>query len=171
MADEVVLSRFGKLPTKDHGTALFVGIKGIGKHRLAQTINECNTEFPLQIRTATALPLPNDHQNLRPRIDYVTFFIDLENKLSFDVVKLSVKSLAVDYFLGRCCFILTNAKKEECNNVDIQDVIEFANSKDGQRCLAQKLLQRIKPACGYHGDVTPLLLDTTRQIFGVDDSM
>ncbi|XP_020627871.1 centromere protein M-like [Orbicella faveolata] len=76
-----ILSRFTKLPDKNQATVLFVGVKGIGKHRIARSMLGIHTEFSLQIRVATSLPLPEDTENTRPRIDFIVLFIDLTNNL------------------------------------------------------------------------------------------
>ncbi|KAK3705207.1 hypothetical protein QZH41_013998 [Actinostola sp. cb2023] len=176
MADTQVLSRFSKLPTRDQATALFVGVKGIGKHRTANTlINEYNTDFRVQIRIATSLPLPPDTDDTRPRIDFIVFFIDVGNKTSFEVIKSSLPYVDIEYFLGHCCFVATNVRNESIHAINVQDVTSLASTYDstllcaevqterGQKILAKKLVNYLQIAAGFCSDVTPMLVDTTRQ--------
>jgi len=44
-----ILSRFTKLPDKNQATVLFVGVKGIGKHRIARSMLGIHTDFSLQM--------------------------------------------------------------------------------------------------------------------------
>lgn len=37
------------------------------------------TKFLLDSRMSSSLPIPNDTQNTRPRIDFIVLFIDLSN--------------------------------------------------------------------------------------------
>ncbi|XP_031575279.1 centromere protein M-like [Actinia tenebrosa] len=178
MEDErEILSRFNKLPTSNQVTALFVGAKDIGKHRVANAITKCNLDFKPQIRTAKSLPLPPDPENKRPRIDFVVFFIDMSNKTSLDIVKNSLKYVDVEYFLGHCCFVVTNVKNEPIHAIGIQDVVGLSDmydsplicselqTKQGQNCLARKLVHYLQIASGHCSDLTPMLVDVTKRSF------
>jgi len=178
-----ILSRFTKLPDKNQATVLFVGVKGIGKHRIARSMLGIHTDFSLQIRVATSLPLPEDTENARPRIDFIVLFIDLTNNLSLETIRSSVKHIDIDYFLGHCCFVVTQAKNEAMHAVSIQEVTSLADSYDlplicadlqkeeDRKFLSRKLVHLLQVSCGFCADVTTLLLDTTRKSFVFEDEL
>ncbi|CAH3144938.1 unnamed protein product [Porites evermanni] len=184
MAENVnTLSRFSKLPDKNQATALFVGVKGIGKHRVARSTLAVHTDFSVQIRIATGLPLPEDSENARPRIDFIVLFVDLTNNLSLETIKASVKQMDIDYFLGHCCFVVVQAKNEAKHAVSIQEVTSLADSFDSPlicadlrkeediKFLSTKLVHLLQVSCGFCADVTTLLLDTTRKSFVFEDEL
>lgn len=178
-----ILSRFTKLPDRNQATVLFVGVKGVGKHRLARSMLGIHADFSVQIRVATSLPLPEDAENKRPRIDFVVLFIDLTNTLSLETIRSSVKHLDIDYFLGHCCFVVTQAKNEALHAFSIQEVTSLADSYDSplicadmekeedKKFLSRKLLHLLEVSCGFSADVTTLLLDTTRKSFVFEDEL
>jgi len=178
-----ILSRFTKLPDKHQATILFVGVNGIGKHKVARSMLGIHTDFSLQVRVSTSLPLPEDLENTRPRIDFVVLFVDLTNNLSFEVIRSSVKHMDIDYFLGHCCFVVTQAKNEAMHAVNIQEVTSLADSYDSpvifaavekeedRKFLSSKLVHLLQVSCGFCVDVTTLLLDTTRKSFVFEDEL
>ncbi|XP_068671987.1 centromere protein M-like isoform X2 [Montipora foliosa] len=181
--NENSISRFAKLPEKTQATVLFVGVNGIGKHRVAKSLLGIHSGFSLKIRVCTSLPLSKDTDNTRSRVDFVVLFIDLANTLSFEVIKSAVKHMDIDYFLGHCCFVVTKAKNEAIHAVNIEQVTSLADSYDSpiicadlekeedQEFLSQKLIHLLKVSCGFHADVTTLLLDTTRKSFMFEDEL
>ncbi|KAJ7382615.1 hypothetical protein OS493_033973 [Desmophyllum pertusum] len=142
-----------------------------------------HTDFSLQIRVASSLPLPEDTENTRPRIDFIVLFIDLTNNLSLETIRSSVKHVDIDYFLGHCCFVVTQAKNEAMHAVSIQEVTSLADSYDSPLIcsdlekeedrifLSRKLVHLLQVSCGFCSDVTTLLLDSTRKSFVFEDEL
>ncbi|KXJ26651.1 centromere protein M [Exaiptasia diaphana] len=175
MAGNEVLSRFNKLPTRNQATALFVGVKGSGKHKIANALlKEYAADFRVQIRIATSLPLPPDTDDSRPRIDFIVFFMDACNKTSYDLVKSALHHVDIEFFLGHCCFVATSVRSESNIAISTQDITRLANSYDspllcgeiqterGQKILAKKLIRYLGIAAGFNPGITPMLLDTTK---------
>ncbi|XP_028395527.1 centromere protein M-like [Dendronephthya gigantea] len=179
-----ILSRFKELPTNNHATILTVSIKGIGMENFVDEImSQMNTRYSIQIRTTTSLPLPKltNAEESRPRIDYIVFILDLTNQQSFEMIKEAVSLVDIDYFLGRCCFILSKAKQEHLHSVDLNEVTELVgaynstmlcgdlqNKKD-RLDLAEKVLYHVEIACGFCNDVNPLLVATTQYSLAVGE--
>ena len=174
-----VLSRFQQLPTNNHATILVVCVKGIGMEHFVGTILEMDTSYSMQIRTTTSLPLPKqpDASEPRCRIDYIVFIVDLSNQQSFNMVKESITFVDVDYFLGRCCFILSKAKQEHLHSVDLNEVTDLVeaynstmfcgdlNNDEDRMNLVEKVLHHAETACGFCNNINPLLVSTTTQSF------
>ncbi|XP_078690947.1 centromere protein M-like [Branchiostoma floridae x Branchiostoma belcheri] len=171
-----ILKPFNKMPCRDAATVLLVGSYGTGKQQLAKTmVDVCtDTGLKLQVRTTTSLPLPEENTHTRPRIDYIVFIIDLTNRLSFSTVKSAVQCVDVEYFLGRACFVVTNAKGTSDQCVEMEEVSRLADmyntmyicgaTKEGhpdeRTTLANRLLRLVEVSAGRK-NVSPLLLDLT----------
>ncbi|CAB4011637.1 Hypothetical predicted protein [Paramuricea clavata] len=180
-----VLSRYQELPTRSHATILVVSIKGIGMEDFVEAMLQMDTSYSTQIRTTTSLPLPKqtDSSEPRPRIDYIVFIVDLSNQQSFKMIEEAVKLVDVDYFLGRCCFILSKAKQEHLHSVDLNEVTDLVEAYDStmfcgdltneeeRMNLVEKVLHHAEIACGFCNDVNSLLLSTTRQSFTFEEIM
>lgn len=171
-----VLYRFKELPTNNHATVLFVGVKGIGMDDLVENMLQTNTSYSMQIRTTTSLPLP-EHTGTtesRPRIDYIVFVTDLASQQSFKMINEAVELVNIDYFFGRCCFIVSKAKQESVHGYDINDVTNLVEAydavmfcgnldkKDERLNLVDKILHHVEIACGFYNDVNPSLIEATR---------
>ena len=49
-------------------------------------MNFLNSFLIINSRIATGLPLPEDSENARPRIDFIVLFVDLTNNLRYNVI-------------------------------------------------------------------------------------
>ncbi|KAI0213576.1 Centromere protein M [Lamellibrachia satsuma] len=165
------------MPRLNGATALIVGVQGVGKHRLAEAMVDVKARFSLQIRTATSLPLPSENAEKRPCIDFIIFMVDLTNRQSYHSVERSLCNVDVSYFLGKVCFLITQAHKLGEQSVETETVSQLSDAYDspmlccninneGDRKLAaEKLLSMIEVCSGFTHDVTPMLLDTTRTFY------
>ncbi|XP_072036988.1 centromere protein M-like [Amphiura filiformis] len=163
------------LPELNTVTILLVGTQGIGKHELATAMVDQNTPFSLQVRLATHLPLPPDNEKSRPRIDFVVFIMDVNNKLSISNVVSSCKALDISYFLGHACFVALIGSDEEMQAADMTSITSLSDAYDSpmlcgslkddrlKKCLAKKLLKLSETAAGYCNGVSSLLVQATKK--------
>lgn len=49
-------------------------------------LNSLNSFLIINSRISTGLPLPEDSENARPRIDFIVLFVDLTNNLRYNVI-------------------------------------------------------------------------------------
>ncbi|XP_033119009.1 centromere protein M-like [Anneissia japonica] len=178
-----VLTLHNKISSPNTATLLLVGAEGLGKHKFALSIMSQKAPFSLQIRTATSLPLPPDHDNTRPNIDYVIFILDLTNRMSISNVEASVKTLDCEYFLGRSCCVVLQANNPSLHGADIKNITglcdayhmpmfcaSFDEEKD-RKCISQKVLSMLQVACGTRKGVSPMLIDATRRSFAFEETL
>ncbi|XP_061686897.1 centromere protein M isoform X4 [Syngnathoides biaculeatus] len=104
-----LLNPFSRLPDLNTATILLVEREEEFQERLAEILVE-EKAFTLKVRLAKSLPLPAANDGSRPRIDLVVFIINLTSDLSLQSAEASVKYLDPDYFLGKVCFMATNAR-------------------------------------------------------------
>ncbi|KAK2159993.1 hypothetical protein LSH36_142g05019 [Paralvinella palmiformis] len=169
---------FNKLPIFMQEVMLIVGIQGIGKHALAKAIVESSTSKTLQCRTATHLPLPEEHSAERPRIDMVVFMIDSRSSASYIQVEQSLQYINRQYFLGKICFIATKVPTET-QNLEVESITQLCD--DHGSCLfwmdptsgadrtvvAKKLLEMLNISAGLKPGITPLLTDCTHRLLNM----
>ncbi|CAG8440725.1 13595_t:CDS:10 [Ambispora gerdemannii] len=189
---------FSKLPScniEKNATILVIGVDGVGKRVLAQhlvnsqqqkiiqdeeinqlTKYEASNEkdIKLSVRTVESLPLPSSSYD-RPRIDYVIFMISMTQGIAaFHQLKESMLRLHEEYFLERCCVIVTEGKitqytfdrseleeffKENYPNIPIFYTI--LTDQNETQILIQQLKRSITLTCGYldtNKKFTPTLL-------------
>uniref|UniRef100_A0A671KAQ1 Centromere protein M n=1 Tax=Sinocyclocheilus anshuiensis TaxID=1608454 RepID=A0A671KAQ1_9TELE len=60
-------------------------------------------------RLARKLPLPVENKETRPRIDLIVFIVNLLSERSLQSVESSLAHLHSDCFLGKVCFLVTDA--------------------------------------------------------------
>ncbi|XP_006824697.1 centromere protein M-like [Saccoglossus kowalevskii] len=178
-----LLSTFNKVSAPNTATVLLVGAEGTSKHKLAEAMLNIDTDFNLNMLTASSLPLPKDESDSRPPVNFVVFVIDLSNVLSMTIVESSVKYLDVDYFLGRCCFVVMKAEDPDNQNVEMMAVTGLSDVYQSPmlcgdvktirncQCLARKLLSMVEIAGGFKFGVTPLLIDATRNTFNFEEEL
>ncbi|CAG8450774.1 8087_t:CDS:10 [Ambispora leptoticha] len=189
---------FSKLPSHNiekNATILIIGADGVGKRILAQhlvhsqqqiiqneEINQSTRykaddekDMKLSVRTVESLPLPSSSTTDRPRIDYVIFMISMTQGIArFHQLKESMLRLHEEYFLGRCCVIVTEGKitqytfdrsdleeffKENYSNIPIFYTI--LTDEDERQILIQQLKRSIALACGFldiNKKITPTIL-------------
>ncbi|XP_017285959.1 centromere protein M [Kryptolebias marmoratus] len=102
-----LLKPFSKLPGLNTANILLVENQEQLQHMLADVLVK-ETPLTVTVRLAKSLPLPVDES--RPRIDLVVFIINLTSELSFQSAEDSLKYLDPGYFLGKVCFMVTNAR-------------------------------------------------------------
>ncbi|XP_013860402.1 centromere protein M isoform X2 [Austrofundulus limnaeus] len=103
-----LLKPFSKLPGLNTASILLVEDEEQFQQSLADVLVK-ETNVTVTVRLAKSLPLPMDES--RPRIDLVVFIINLTSELSFQSAEASLKYLDPGYFLGKACFMVTNARK------------------------------------------------------------
>ncbi|XP_051940126.1 centromere protein M isoform X1 [Hippocampus zosterae] len=104
-----LLKPFSRRPALNTATILLVEREEDFQQRLAEVLVE-ETAVTLNVRLAKSLPLPFKNQHSRPRIDLVVFIINLTSELSLQSAQASLKYLDPGYFLGKVCFMATNAR-------------------------------------------------------------
>uniref|UniRef100_A0A3B5M2Y6 Centromere protein M n=1 Tax=Xiphophorus couchianus TaxID=32473 RepID=A0A3B5M2Y6_9TELE len=104
-----LLKPFSKLPDLNTANILLVENEEQFQQNLADTLAE-ETAVTVNVRLAKSLPLPMENDESRPRIDLVVFIINLTSDKSFESAKASLKYLDPGYFLGKVCFVATNAR-------------------------------------------------------------
>ncbi|XP_078021011.1 centromere protein M isoform X3 [Epinephelus lanceolatus] len=121
-------------------------------------------------RLAKSLPLPMKNDESRPRIDLVVFIINLASELSFQSAEASLKYLDPGYFLGKVCFMVTNARNASVPTEHMDAVRKLAASlhcpllfaedqtPDGVTNAADRLLTILKVAAGLVPMATTLYL-------------
>ncbi|XP_049901269.1 centromere protein M isoform X3 [Epinephelus moara] len=121
-------------------------------------------------RLAKSLPLPMKNDESRPRIDLVVFIINLASELSFQSAEASLKYLDPGYFLGKVCFMVTNARNASVPTEHMDAVRKLAASLhcpllfaedqtlDGVTNAADRLLTILKVAAGLVPMATALYL-------------
>ncbi|KAG7485789.1 hypothetical protein JOB18_018338 [Solea senegalensis] len=128
------------------------------------------TDFTVNVRLAKSLPLPVENEESRPRIDLVVFIINLTSELSFQSTEASLKYLDPGYFLGKVCFMATNARNASVPTERLDAVRKLAASlhcpllfaedqtPDGVANATERLLTILKVAAGLVPMATPLYL-------------
>uniref|UniRef100_A0A8C7ZPD7 Centromere protein M n=1 Tax=Oryzias sinensis TaxID=183150 RepID=A0A8C7ZPD7_9TELE len=121
-------------------------------------------------RLAKSFPLPIENDESRPRIDLVVFIINLTSELSFQSAEASLKYLEPGYFLGKVCFMVTNARSSSVPAERLDAVRRLAASlhcpllfaeeqtPEGVTNAAERLLTILKAAAGFVPFTTPLYL-------------
>uniref|UniRef100_A0A3B4H915 Centromere protein M n=1 Tax=Pundamilia nyererei TaxID=303518 RepID=A0A3B4H915_9CICH len=104
-----LLKPFSKLPGLNTANILLVESEEQFQQSLADVLVE-ETSVTVNVRLAKSLPLPMENDESRPRIDLVVFIINLTSELSFQSAEASLKYLDPGYFLGKVCFMVTNAR-------------------------------------------------------------
>lgn len=124
----------------------------------------------VNVRLAKDLPLPVENEEGRPRIDLVVFIINLTSELSFQSAEASLKYLDPGYFLGKVCFMVTNARNALVPSARLDAVRKLAaslmspllfaedQSPDGVANATKRLLTILKASAGLVPMTTALYL-------------
>uniref|UniRef100_A0A3B4YRV5 Centromere protein M n=1 Tax=Seriola lalandi dorsalis TaxID=1841481 RepID=A0A3B4YRV5_SERLL len=133
-------------------------------------VSQCFISVYCEPRLAKSLPLPMENEESRPRIDLVVFIINLTSELSFRSAEASLKYLDPGYFLGKVCFMVTNARNASVPTERLDAVRKLAASlhcpllfaedqtPDGVTNAAERLLTILKVAAGLVPMTTALYL-------------
>lgn len=164
-----LLKPFNKLPELNAATILLVECEEQFQQGLAEALVE-ETSMSVNVRLAKTLPLPMDNEEMRPRIDLVVFIINLTSELSFQSAKASLNHLAPGYFLGKVCFMVSNARSPAVPSDRLDAVRTLAASlhcpllfaedqtPDGVSVAAERLLTILKVSAGAVPMTTALYL-------------
>ncbi|XP_034401187.1 centromere protein M-like isoform X2 [Cyclopterus lumpus] len=164
-----LLKPFSKLPGLNSANILLVESKEEFQQSLADALVQ-ETAFTVNVRLAKSLPLPMENEESRPRIDLVAFIIDLTSELSFQSTEASLKCLDPGYFLGKVCFMVTNARNAAAPIERLDAVRKLAASlhcpllftedqtPDGVTNATERLLTILKVAAGLVPMATALYL-------------
>ncbi|XP_047432783.1 centromere protein M isoform X2 [Mugil cephalus] len=136
---------------------------------LAEALVEM-ANITLNVRLSKNLPLPALNDESRPRIDLVVIIINLTSELSFHSAEASLKYLDPGYFLGKVCFMVTNARNVSVPTERLDAVRKLAASlhspllfaecmtPDGVSTAADRLWTILKAAAGLVPMTTSLYL-------------
>ncbi|CAG5938363.1 centromere protein M [Menidia menidia] len=164
-----LLKPFSKLPGLNTANILLVESEEHFQQSLADALVE-ETGVTVNVRLAKSLPLPMENDENRPRIDLVVFIINLASELSFQSAETSVKHLDPGYFLGKACFMVTNARSASAPVERLDAIRKLAASlhcpllfaedqtPEGVSSAADRLLTVLKVAAGLVPITTALYL-------------
>lgn len=122
-----LLKPLSKLPDLNAANILLVESEERFQQSLADVLVE-EKAFTVSVRLAKSLPLPVENEESRPRIDLVVFIIHLSTELSLHSAKESLKYLHPGYFLGKVCFMVTNARNASVPTERVDEVRKLAAS-------------------------------------------
>ncbi|XP_061627459.1 centromere protein M [Phyllopteryx taeniolatus] len=164
-----LLNPFSRRPALNTASILLVEREEEFQQRLAEVLVK-ETAVTLNVRLAKSLPLPAAHEQSRPRIDLVVFIINLTSDLSLQSAEASLKYLDPEYFLGKVCFMATNARNAAIPPERLDALRELAASlhctllfaedqtADGATNASERLLTILKVAAGLVPMTTALYL-------------
>ncbi|XP_015257941.1 PREDICTED: centromere protein M isoform X1 [Cyprinodon variegatus] len=165
-----VLKPFSKLPNLDTASILLVENEEQVQQGLAEALVEDSAQA-VNVRLARSLPLPLENEKTRPRIDLVVFILNLTSDKSFKSANESLKYLDPGYFLGKVCFMVTNARYASGNMGRLDAVRKMAaslhcpllfaevqQSPEGVTNAARRLLTILKVASGLVPNTSSLYL-------------
>lgn len=105
-----LLKPYSKIPELNTATILLVENEEQFQYKLADVLIQLEKKVNLNVRLACKLPLPTENEESRPRVDLVVFIVNLRSERSLQVVEQSLTYLSSDYFLGKVCFAVTDAR-------------------------------------------------------------
>ncbi|XP_066516816.1 centromere protein M isoform X2 [Hoplias malabaricus] len=130
-------------------------------------------DININVRLAQKLPLPVKNSETRPRIDLVVFIVNLLSEHSLQAMQNSLKHLGADYFLGKTCFMVTDARCGTVAQDHLLSVRKLAAShhcplicaerktEDGVTMAAMRLLNILKVSAGVSPVATTALYLST----------
>ncbi|TMS23841.1 Centromere protein M [Larimichthys crocea] len=152
-------------------------LKPFSKLPALNTANILLVESEEQLQQSLAAALVKEasvtcerNEESRPRIDLVVFIINLTSELSFQSAEASLKYLDPGYFLGKVCFMVTNARSASVPTERLDAVRKLAASlhcpllfaedqtPDGVTNATERLLTMLKVAAGLVPMATALYL-------------
>nr|XP_020452597.1 centromere protein M [Monopterus albus] len=169
-----LLQPFNKLPSLNTANILLVENEEQFQQSLADALVE-ESSVIVNVRLAKSLPVPTENETSRPRIDLVVFIINLTSELSFESAEASLKYLDCGYFLGKVCFLVTNARSVSVPAERLDAVRKLAalfhcpllfvedQTADGVASAAERLLTILKVAAGHVPITTSLYMSILAQ--------
>ncbi|XP_053109428.1 centromere protein M [Hemicordylus capensis] len=176
-----MLTAFGKLPTLNSATILLVGTNEVFQQQLAKTILKEKQDLQINIHVTTSLPLPEERDHIRPRIDLIVFTINMQSKYSFKDVEASLVHVDANFFLGKVCFLATGAGRMNRISVDMNAVWKLADlycspvlfceleCENIRIATAQRLLRMLQICAGHVPGISALSFSSLMKS-SVDDS-
>ncbi|KAM6972651.1 centromere protein M [Aplochiton taeniatus] len=167
-----ILKPFRQLPGLNTANILLVENEEQLQVKIADSMVLLEKIININVRLARNLPLPVDKDQSRPRIDLVVFIINLTSEMSFSSAESSLKYLDPGYFLGKTCFMVSNARNSSIPPERLISVRKLAASlhcpllyaedqtEEGVVAAAQRLLAILKVAAGLVPMVTGFYLST-----------
>ncbi|XP_072319346.1 centromere protein M [Eucyclogobius newberryi] len=164
-----LLKPFSKIPSLNAANILLVESEELFQLNLAKALVE-EAEVTVNVRLAKNLPLPLENEEGRARIDLVVFIINLTSERSFQSAEASLKYLDPRYFLGKVCFMVTNARNASVPTARLDTVRKLAashqcpllfaedQSPDGVANATKRLLTVLKVSAGFVPTATALYL-------------
>jgi len=160
---------------------LIVGNDGVEKRKLSNCLKKSDIPrqrllpYDLTVATALRLPLPTIAKKAQAVLaDVVVFVLDLSQLRSIQVVQESLQSLPVSFFLGKVCFVVTNACQYEEQSTLLDGAFELAHqfnsplitvdltSELSLKAVERQLIKLVEINCAMHSSVSPLLLTRTQ---------
>ncbi|KAA0721835.1 Centromere protein M [Triplophysa tibetana] len=177
-----LLTPFSKVPELNTATILLVEIEEQLQSKLADVIVHYENEFNVNVRLARKLPLPVENKESRPRIDLIVFIVNLLSERSLQSVESSLNHIHSDYFLGKVCFLVTDARCGSYTQDRLASVRKLAASHqcpvicaehrtaDGIHAAAARLLSILKMSAGMSPiPTTALYLSTLTRCSATSD--
>ncbi|KAI4902660.1 hypothetical protein NFI96_014272 [Prochilodus magdalenae] len=168
-----LLTPYRKVPELNTATLLLVENEEQFQSRLADAIVQREKDSTVHVRLARKLPLPVENRETRPHIDLVVFIVNLLSERSLQAMENSLNHLGSDYFLGKLCFVVTDARRGAVTQERLLSVRRLAAShrcpvicaehqtEDGVTMAAMRLLTILKVSAGLSSmSTTALYLST-----------
>ncbi|KAG7316083.1 hypothetical protein KOW79_020949 [Hemibagrus wyckioides] len=168
-----LLAPYTKIPEPNTATILLVESEEKFQSRLADAIVQRENDAIVNVRLARRLPLPVENSETRPRVDLVVFIVNLLSEHSLQVVENSLSHLRSDFFLGKVCFMVTDARCGALTQERLLSVKKLAAShrcplicaehqtEDGVAMAASRLLTLLKVSAGLSPVATTALYLST----------
>ncbi|KAM9454651.1 centromere protein M [Clarias gariepinus] len=168
-----LLTPYSKIPELNTATVLLVENEEKFQSKLADAIVQKEKDLNVHVRLACRLPLPVENSETRPRVDLVVFIVNLLFERSLQVVENSLSYLSSDFFLGKVCFVVTDARCGAVAQERLLTVKKLAAShgcpvicaehqtEDGISMAASRLLTILKVSAGASPMATTALYLST----------
>ncbi|XP_016145297.1 centromere protein M [Sinocyclocheilus grahami] len=164
-----LLTPYSKVPELNTATVLLVENEEELQSKLANALVRNENDFNVNVRLARKLPLPVENKESRPRIDLIVFLVNLLSERSLQSVESSLAHLHSDCFLGKVCFLVTDARSGFHTQERLVSVRKLAASHqcpvlcaehrtaDGVKAAAVRLLNILKVSAGMSPIATTAL--------------
>ncbi|XP_076845449.1 centromere protein M isoform X1 [Brachyhypopomus gauderio] len=175
-----LLTPYNKIPELNTATILLIENEEHFQTKLADAIVQQEKDINVNVRLARKLPLPLENGDTRPRVDLVVFVASLRSErryrgyeCSLQAVKSSLNYLASDYYLGKVCFVVTDARCGTVSQERLSSVRRLAalhhcpvlcaehQTEEGIAMAATRLLAILKVSAGASPMATTALYLST----------
>ncbi|XP_076845450.1 centromere protein M isoform X2 [Brachyhypopomus gauderio] len=168
-----LLTPYNKIPELNTATILLIENEEHFQTKLADAIVQQEKDINVNVRLARKLPLPLENGDTRPRVDLVVFVASLRSERSLQAVKSSLNYLASDYYLGKVCFVVTDARCGTVSQERLSSVRRLAalhhcpvlcaehQTEEGIAMAATRLLAILKVSAGASPMATTALYLST----------